>query len=87
MVVPLMNTITRHLEEQADEFSLQLTDNPASFTTAMAKLTDQNLAEADSSRLIQALFRDHPSYVQRAKHARLYADTKIKPNHRDDTVI
>ncbi len=72
VVIPLLNSYTRHLEMAADDFALRLTDNPQSFIDAMTKLTDQNLAEAQPSRWVELLIYDHPSYHRRVEHARYY---------------
>ena len=72
VVIPLLNSYTRHLEMAADDFALRLTDNPKSFIDAMTKLTDQNLSEAQPSRWVELLIYDHPSYHRRVEHARYY---------------
>ena len=72
VVIPLLNSYTRHLEMVADDYALRLTDNPKSFIDAMTKLTDQNLAEAQPSRWVELLIYDHPSYHRRVEHARYY---------------
>jgi len=69
----LTNTYSRHLETEADEYALRLTDNPKSFINVMTKLTDQNLSEAQPSRWVEWLIYDHPSHKQRVEHARHYA--------------
>ncbi len=63
---------TRRVETEADGYALGLTDDPASFVSAMTRLTDQNLAEAEPGRWIELLFDDHPSYRSRVEHARHY---------------
>lgn len=72
VVIPLLNSYTRHLEMVADDYALRLTGNPKSFIDAMTKLTDQNLAEAQPSRWVELLIYDHPSYHRRVEHARYY---------------
>ena len=72
VVIPLLNSYTRHLEMVADDYALRLTNNPKSFIDAMTKLTDQNLAEAQPSRWVELLIYDHPSYHRRVEHARYY---------------
>jgi len=73
LVVPMVNTYSRHLETAADEYALRLTDDPKSFITTMTKLTDQNLSEAQPSRWVELLMYDHPSYTERVEHARYYS--------------
>ena len=60
----------RHVETEADGYALELTDDPNSFVSAIAKLTDQNLAEAEPSRWVELLLYDHPSYRSRVEHAK-----------------
>ncbi len=82
LVAPLLNTYHRHLEVDADEYALRLTDNPESFITAMTKLTDQNLSEAQPSRWVELLMYDHPSYKRRVEHARYYSTHR--PNQQSE---
>ena len=70
IMMPMVNTFSRYLEKMADETSLELSENPAAFISAMTKLTDQNLSEAQPSRWIELLFYDHPPYFKRVAVAR-----------------
>ena len=63
----------RHIETAADAYALELTGDPDSFVSAMTRLTDQNLAEAEPNRWLELLFHDHPSYRSRVNLARYYA--------------
>jgi STE24 endopeptidase len=72
MVTPFINAYSRYIETSADEAALELTADPKAFITAMAKLTDQNLAVADPSRWVEFLFYDHPPYTKRVGLARRY---------------
>lgn len=67
---PLANARSRAEERRADRFALNLTDNPAAFTSAMRRLAQQNLAEEHPSRWVQALFHSHPSIAERLAIAR-----------------
>lgn len=71
-MTPLVNTYSRYLEASADKTAVELTANPQAFVTAMAKLTEQNLAVAQPSRWVEVLFYDHPSYTKRVNLARRY---------------
>ncbi len=71
-MTPLVNTYSRYLEASADKTAVELTANPQAFVTAMAKLTEQNLAVAQPSRWVEVLFCDHPSYTKRVNLARRY---------------
>jgi len=76
LISPLTTTYRRHLEVNADEYALRLTDNPEAFINTMTKLTDQNLTEAEPKRWIELLSHDHPSYSRRVEHARRYSTSR-----------
>lgn len=59
-------------EFAADGYALELTGDPGSFVSAMTRLTDQNLAEAEPGRWVERLLHDHPGYNNRVEHARRY---------------
>ena len=63
--LPAMNAVSRAHERRADRFALDLTGNPAAFTSAMRRLAFQNLAEPQPSRLTRWLFSSHPPIEQR----------------------
>lgn len=69
MISPFFNALSRRLELSADKTALQLTNNPQAFISAMTKLTDQNLTEAQPSRWVELLFYDHPPYTKRVNLA------------------
>jgi len=77
LLSPLLNTFSRHVESAADEYALRLTDDPKSFADAMAKLTDQNLSEAQPPRWVELLIYDHPSYKNRLEHAKYYSANRF----------
>lgn len=62
----------RRVEAEADAYALELTDDPNSFISAIVKLTNQNLAEAEPSRWVELLLYDHPSYRSRVEYAKKY---------------
>ena len=72
LLTPLTNSYSRRLETAADSDALRLTGDPESFIRAMAKVTDQNLAEAQPNRWVELLLWDHPSYQRRLEHACYY---------------
>ncbi len=72
LLQPLLNWYSRRLERAADETALALTDNPEAFIALMARLTDQNLTEAEPSRWTKLLFYDHPPYNERVELAHKY---------------
>jgi STE24 endopeptidase len=66
---PLMNAVSRSHERRADHFALSLTNNPSAFLSAMRRLGQQNLAEENPSRLVQAFFYTHPPIKDRLRAA------------------
>lgn len=62
---PALMAFSRLLESHADTFALRLTDNPAAFVQALRRLHEQNLIEANPSRVVEWLFYDHPPLARR----------------------
>jgi STE24 endopeptidase len=73
VVKPLMNALSRSHERRADRYALTLTNNPSAFTSAMRRLGQQNLAEENPSRLVQAFFYTHPPIKDRLRAAQDWA--------------
>ena len=80
VVTPLTAFFTRWVESQADLFAINLTGDPASFISAMARLTDQNLAEGAPPRWVEIFLDDHPSYRQRVAMAQKFKATQSSAN-------
>jgi STE24 endopeptidase len=74
-VLPALNALSRAHERRADRFALDLTRNPAAFTTAMRRLASQNLAESHPSRLTKWLFSSHPPIESRLDMASRWSGT------------
>jgi STE24 endopeptidase len=72
VMTPLTAFFTRRVEAQADFYAIKLTGDPGSFISAMAKLTDQNLAEGTPPRWVEIFLDDHPSYRQRMSMAQKF---------------
>jgi len=62
---PVANAMSRAIERSADRFALAMTRNPSAFISAMRRLSQQNLAEEQPSRLVQWLFYSHPPLRER----------------------
>ena len=60
VLMPAALALSRSHERRADRFALELTRNPAAFSSAMRRLGAQNLAEERPSRVVQWLFYSHP---------------------------
>jgi STE24 endopeptidase len=72
---PLLHALSRRHERRADAFALALTGQPASFISALRRLSTQNLAESHPSRLARWLFYSHPPFEERIEAARAYERT------------
>jgi len=74
ITMPLSNAYSRWRESLADDFSLAVTAKPTAFASAMTRLANQNLAEAEPSRWVVFLLYSHPPLASRIEKARS-ADT------------
>ena len=70
---PLLNALSRWHERRADAYALTMTSNASAFISAMRRLGQQNLAEENPSRLVQALFYTHPPVKERVRAAQNWA--------------
>jgi STE24 endopeptidase len=67
---PLANAVSRAHERRADRYALDTTGQRDAFISAMKRLSQQNLAEDNPSRLVQWLFYSHPPIRERIDVAR-----------------
>jgi STE24 endopeptidase len=65
VTMPFAYAMSRAFERSADSFALDLTRNPAAFISAMRRLSAQNLAEEQPSRLVEWFFYSHPPMRER----------------------
>lgn len=72
--LPLANAFSRWRESLADDFALRLTRKPEAFASAMARLANQNLAEADPEPWVVFLLHSHPPL-----HARIEKANSFRP--------
>jgi STE24 endopeptidase len=72
LLMPVAHALSRAHERRADRFALTLTRNPDAFVSAMKRLSAQNLAEEQPSRVVQWLFYSHPPVAQRIDAARQF---------------
>jgi len=65
--IPISNYISRRFEKESDRFACKLTGNPESMTTALIKLSKDNLSNLHPHPLYAAIYYSHPPVVQRIK--------------------
>lgn len=73
ITTPLTNAFSRWREGMADDFALESTAMPAAFASAMTRLANQNLAEADPAPWIVFLLYSHPPLGERVAKAQARA--------------
>jgi STE24 endopeptidase len=73
VMLPLTNGSSRWAERRADGYALETTHNVPAFISAMTRLANQNLAEAEPAPWIEFLLHDHPSTGRRIAFAHRYA--------------
>ena len=73
ITMPLENGFSRWRERRADEYALQLTHNGRAFASALRRLANQNLSDADPEAWVEWLLYSHPALGKRiamAEHVR-----------------
>ncbi|MDR3572805.1 MAG: M48 family metallopeptidase [Anaerolineaceae bacterium] len=70
ITMPLQNGISRWREHKADEYALFATGNGEAFASALTRLANQNLAEADPDPLVEFFLYSHPALSKRIQMAR-----------------
>jgi STE24 endopeptidase len=73
MTMPLGNTWSRWREVKADTYALQTTRNPPAFISAMTRLANQNLVEAEPPAWVEFFLHSHPSIGKRVAMAQKFA--------------
>jgi len=72
LMVPAAYAMTRAFERSADRFALRLTGNPRAFVSAMRRLSAQNLADENPSKIVEWLFHSHPPIRERIAAAEAF---------------
>ena len=65
LTMPLTNAFSRWRERRADQFALTLTGKGPAYASALARLADQNLSEADPEPWVEWLLYSHPALGKR----------------------
>jgi STE24 endopeptidase len=75
ITMPLGNAYSRWRERRADEYALRATNKPAAFASAMTRLANQNLSDADPEAWVEFLLYSHPALSKRIKMAQAIDQT------------
>ncbi|GAB4453025.1 MAG: M48 family metallopeptidase [Anaerolineae bacterium] len=73
VTMPLSNSWSRWREVKADEYALKMTGKPRAFISAMTRLANQNLAEAEPPVWVEFLLHSHPSINKRVAKAKSFS--------------
>jgi STE24 endopeptidase len=74
--MPVDNAFSRWRERRADIYALDMTNKAEAYASAMARLANQNLAEADPEPWVEWLLYSHPALNKRISMARAYPTKK-----------
>ena len=74
VVMPAGNAWSRWRERLADRYALEAASNPTAFASAMTRLADQNLADAEPPAWVEFLLHSHPSISKRVAMAEGYRE-------------
>jgi len=72
VTMPLGNIWSRWREVKADEYALKMSGNPQAFISAMTRLANQNLADAEPPAWVEFLLHSHPSISKRVVLAKSF---------------
>lgn len=72
VTMPLGNAYSRRREVRADEYALKVTGKGGAYASALTRLANQNLAEADPEPWVESLLYSHPALSKRIAMAENY---------------
>ena len=72
VTMPLGNAWSRWREVKADTYTLEMTGNPQAFISAMTRLANQNLADAEPLAWVEFMLHSHPSISKRVAMAQSF---------------
>jgi len=72
VTMPLGNAYSRQRERRADEYALKATGKGAAYASALTRLANQNLADADPEPWVEILLYSHPALNKRIAKAENY---------------
>jgi STE24 endopeptidase len=72
ITMPLTNAYSRWRERMADRYALEITKNGSAYASALTRLANQNLAQADPPAWEEFLLHSHPALSKRIAMAQEY---------------
>ncbi|GCE47609.1 STE24 endopeptidase [Thermosporothrix hazakensis] len=81
LIMPIRNTLSRHMEYQADEYALQVTQKVDAFKSVMRRLASQNLTEIVPAPLVEFWLYSHPAVHRRLRHADEFAERLLSSSY------
>lgn len=72
ITMPLENAYSRWREVRADRYAVQVTGKGEAFASALTRLTNQNLSDADPEPWVEFFFYSHPATGKRIAMAKEY---------------
>lgn len=76
VTMPLENGFSRWRERRADEYALSLTHNGSAYASALRRLANQNLSDADPEAWVEWLLYSHPALGKRIAMAEQLAENQ-----------
>jgi STE24 endopeptidase len=76
VTLPLGNAYSRWRERRADEYALRATGNGPAYASALTRLANQNLADADPEPWVEFLLYSHPALGKRIAMAQGVIDRR-----------
>jgi STE24 endopeptidase len=70
VTMPFTNAFSRWRERRADEYALRVTGKGEAYASALVRLADQNLADADPQPWVEFLLYSHPALSKRIAMAK-----------------
>jgi STE24 endopeptidase len=77
VTMPLGNAFSRWRERRADEYALRVTNNGPAYASALARLANQNLADADPEPWVEFLLYSHPALQRRISMAQDFTSASL----------
>jgi STE24 endopeptidase len=69
VLMPLSNGFSRWRERLADRYALRVTGKGEAYASALTRLANQNLADADPEPWVEWLLYSHPALSRRIERA------------------